>query len=295
MPRTLLPRFPDDPKARFMQDLDDEVGIASDPTTVSPSKRKHGNWKNISNLDRFWEAMEFRQECSSGRMVGFLWLVMTPKLSDLVNGANVGSQESLHIPDDGPTSEPVLPSSQSSSTPNGSPKKRKRKLLSGPIVTRQPRLKGSSSTSNVSNSDLNGMVNSVRGDGLILTKEGYDQAMQTLLNLDFGSAEAAARSTAKWAEEIRSICGLSGDWAILIQGSAPPPPASQSSGGGEGAAGKVNDLGGMVRKKRKVADEAVPDSPAVAETSTQATTDERPTANILGAGIIRKKPKPTAA
>jgi regulator of Ty1 transposition protein 109 len=83
--RCLLPRFPDDPKARYMQDLDEEVGLVEDAGSLavaSPSKQKNGRWKSISDLERFWEAMEFRQECSSGRVVGFLWLVARPPPSE---------------------------------------------------------------------------------------------------------------------------------------------------------------------------------------------------------------------
>ena len=56
-PRCLLPRFPDDPKARFMQDLDDEVGLVEDAGSLavaSPSKQKSSRWKSISDLERFW-------------------------------------------------------------------------------------------------------------------------------------------------------------------------------------------------------------------------------------------------
>ena len=139
-PRSLLPRFPDDPKARFMSDLDDEVGLAEDAhVTVSPSKRKSGRWNNVRDLARFWEAMEFRQECSSGRVVGFLWVVVPPTKTvdqdqDGKPEADAGfSQESLQ---DIPTSEPAA-HRDTTPTPSkpSSPKKRKRKPLTGPIIS----------------------------------------------------------------------------------------------------------------------------------------------------------------
>lgn len=49
-----IPVFPDDPKARLLHDLKGD-GLLS-TTTVK----------------QFWELMEHRQECSSGRLVGFI-------------------------------------------------------------------------------------------------------------------------------------------------------------------------------------------------------------------------------
>ncbi|KAL4902392.1 hypothetical protein BDW74DRAFT_169581 [Aspergillus multicolor] len=71
-PRSLVPRFPDDPKTRFLIDLDDELPAAADGETSS------GHWRSVKSLDQFWEMMSFRQECSAGRLVGFLWLVINP-------------------------------------------------------------------------------------------------------------------------------------------------------------------------------------------------------------------------
>ncbi|KAI9707676.1 MAG: hypothetical protein M1836_000637 [Candelina mexicana] len=80
-PRCLIPHFPDDPKARFLVELDDEIpeGPASQ-TSDSPSKRGNsGQWRSVRTLEQFWETMAFRQECSSGRLVGFIWVVFTPE------------------------------------------------------------------------------------------------------------------------------------------------------------------------------------------------------------------------
>ncbi|KAK3679852.1 hypothetical protein LTR78_000228 [Recurvomyces mirabilis] len=275
-PRSLLPRFPDDPKARFIQELDDEVGLAEIDITSSPSKHKSGRWNSVRNLDRFWEAMEFRQECSSGRVVGFLWVVISPSQvvgkDDLESGA---SQEQL-------SQNTISSEAAIEGTPTPTPKRRgKRKPLTGPVVARQPRLKGGSSSLTATSTDLDGMLNSVRGDGLLVSREGYDKALQTLMHLDFANVEAAARSTSKWLAEVRSICGLSGDWAVDLVGTAAHPPAR---GGGylypNEQEAQVNDLGGIVKKKRRAGDVgAEADGPAV---------------NMLSGGALRKKPKPSA-
>lgn len=60
--RCSIPRFPDDPKARFCNDLD---GAGVDDT---------GRWKDVRTLQQFWETMEYRQECAAGRLVGFIWV-----------------------------------------------------------------------------------------------------------------------------------------------------------------------------------------------------------------------------
>ena len=291
-PRCLMPRFPDDPKARFITDLDDEVGFSED-TMISPSKRKTGKWKSIWNLDRFWEAMEFRQECSSGRMVGFLWLVIQdPKArqsraqAQQNGGDEEASQESLA---DATTNDPSS-QQQDRLNANGSPKKQRRKPLTGPIIPRQPRLKGGSSSLTAS-SGLDSMLNTAVEDGLVLSREGYDQAMQTLLHLDFANVEVAALSTSKWVKQVANSCGIQTDWSIDITGTAVPMDAIATVNGN----GQVNDLGGMVRKKkRKAEDSVVEERYEVAETRTEESSSEKAAVNMLGSGMVRKKPKAAA-
>src|SRR5262249_43950856 len=83
-PRCLVPHFPDDPKARFLDELDEELrdAVPASQVTESPSKRGSGHWRSVRSLEQFWELMAFRQECSSGRLVGFIWLVFTPARYD---------------------------------------------------------------------------------------------------------------------------------------------------------------------------------------------------------------------
>ncbi|GAB1733977.1 hypothetical protein NU195Hw_g832t1 [Hortaea werneckii] len=334
-PRCLLPRFPDDPKARFMQELDDEIGLAENqPTTASPSKRKAGFWNNIKDINRFWEAMEFRQECSSGRVVGFLWVVISPP--SLAGGSQAdgtvagGSQESQlsqsstnSAPASSqppPTSDPTasqeadssLPKSLATSTTTSpskprqqtKPSKRRHRPLSGPIHPRKPRLKGSSSSSltSSSSSNLNTLLNNPQtpSNGLLLSKETYETAMQTLLNLDFAHLEIAARSTTKWVREVSRNCGLIRDFGVEVKGlntdgGAAGDMVQGGGGGGRGEAGeaKVNDLGGMVRKKkRKVGDD---EPQQQIDSSGQGREEEQqPPVNVLGAGMVRKKAKPAS-
>ncbi|KAF2483620.1 histone acetylation protein-domain-containing protein [Neohortaea acidophila] len=286
-PRCLLPRFPDDPKARFMQDLDDEAGIVEETsTTTSPSRRKADKWASIRDLATFWETMAFRQECSSGRLVGFLWLVIRPSTHDLAadtNGNGIGNSESQDSSSTVPSSDPVSFEEKTRAHRNPSPSKPGRKRLTGPIIPRQPRLKGASSS--LTKSDLSGMLEFAAIDGLTLTADGYDKAMQTLMHLDFANLAVAGQSTNKWIADVSQIGGVQGEWALEVTGSAKTESAGPTSGGGAAAA-QVNDLGGMIRKKRKAEEPVGQDHAGV-----NGAADEKPAVNVLGGGMIRKKPK----
>lgn len=294
--RCLLPRFPDDPKARFMQDLDDEVGISEDAqVTISPSKRKNGKWAAIRDLGRFWEAMEFRQECSSGRVVGFLWLVIRMQQFELirreVEGKHGRKEKSQELSASLTSSDP--PSVQDDAAiARISPSKRRRKPLSGPIVSRQPRLKGGSSSLTAS-SDLALMLDTAPEYGLALTKEGYDKAMHTLLHLDFANLDVAIQSTSRWVSDVSSIGGVQSDWSFEIVGSAKLEEVAKNASSNSNL--QVNDLSGMaMRNKRKPEHRAVAEGHAVAETRLENAGHEMPAVNILGGGMIRKKIKPSA-
>ena len=134
-------------------------------------------------------------------------------------------------------------------------------------------------------SGLDSMLNTALEDGVVLSKVGYDQAMESLLHLDFANLDVAAQSTAKWAREVSGIGGIQVDWALDLVGTA--QPADGQSAGAVNGGSLVNDLGGMVRKKRKAdtADDA-------AEPKVE--TVERPAVNMLGGGMVRKKPKAAA-
>ena len=288
-PRCLLPRFPDDPKARFMLDLDTEMGMSEEGgVTFSPSKRKSGKWNSVRDLERFWEAMEFRQECSSGRMVGFLWLVICQKSNNRLSQQAIDELDSQDVSQDsalGAQNGDAASQHEEIMSITSSPSKRRRKPLSGPIVPRQPRLKGGSSSLSAT-SDLTSMFSVASSDGLVLSKEGYDKAMQKLLHLDFSDLKVATQSTSRWVSEVSGICGIKNDWSLEITGTAKPDEAAGKANGNGSA--QVNDLGGMIRKKRKADDQKadVGDAAAPADAANDSGV------NVLSGGMIRKKPKP---
>nr|POE87325.1 histone acetyltransferase [Quercus suber] len=272
-PRCLLPRFPDDPKARFMSDLDDEVGISDDTSvTASPVKNKTGKWKNIATIDRFWEAMEFRQECASGRVVGFLWVVMSPRVEDDGQVPSASQQTAFSENSDARAVTPTP-------APKSSPRKRRRTPLTGPIIPRQPRLKGGSSAlADIDSSKLDGINPARANSGVSLAKSAYAKTMHTLLHLDFCDLDVATLSTTKWISEVSHLSGVA-VWALDIVGTLGPaarPAADESSNAGA----HVLDMSNMVRKKRKAVESEEKDAAA-----------DRPAVNVLGAGMVRKKAK----
>ncbi|KAI7134980.1 hypothetical protein KC324_g16737, partial [Hortaea werneckii] len=293
-----------------------------------------GFWNNIKDINRFWEAMEFRQECSSGRVVGFLWVVISPpsvaagsQADGTIAGESQDSQLSQSSTNSAPASSqpqptsdptasqevnPSLPHPSTTSTATSPTKarqnnkpKRRHQPLSGPIHSRKPRLKGSSSstitTATSSSSNLNSLLNTPQTppSGLLLSKEAYDTAIQTLLNLDFANLEIAARSTTKWVREVTRNCGLIRDFAMEVRGLNSTDGAEgdnvRGDGGGRGEAGeaKVNDLGGMVRKKKRKVGDGEEQRQQVGSSS-QGLEEEQQPVNVLGAGMVRKKAKPAS-
>lgn len=292
-PRCLLPRFPDDPKARYIMELDEEIGISQESqVTASPAKKKAGHWTSVRDLRSFWETMEFRQECSSGRVVGFLWLVISPdqeedneSLDGSVAGEDVASQASVT---DGMGSQK---SRRRATKEKESAAKKRRPALTGPIIPRAPRLKGGSS--NLSNtSDDSGVADPHLTKGLLISQDGYDKAMQTLLNLDFANLDIAVQSSRKWLSEVMSTCRLHQDFAVAVAGTAKAEMVVVTCS--QNGAGAVNDLGSMVRKKRRAGDADGPSSAAVSQDAAPANGAAEPGVNVLSAGMIRKKPKPAA-
>ncbi|KAI9775428.1 MAG: hypothetical protein M1839_001123 [Geoglossum umbratile] len=181
-PKCLIPHFPDDPKSRYMDELDGEISESYNAQIRGPSTSYNdpGQWKSVRSLDQFWEMMAFRQECSAGRIVGFIWVVFDPVKRPATNnqylqttsvGKGIAAEKatlSLHqsrtqdlpyaiqrhespqaenhkpLPANPPFSLPTGKTSGNQLTPPP-PKplkeKGKPRKLSGPIHTRRPRIK----------------------------------------------------------------------------------------------------------------------------------------------------------
>ena len=317
-PRCLIPHFPDDPKTRFLDELDEELPDRGTDAMVveggTPS-RSNGQWKSVKTLDQFWEFMAFRQECSSGRIVGFIWVVINPPTPCIPEeDKDVPSQQSLEQSSSQLDSRRSVPSPKKRKI---SQPRREDKIKYGPIPLVLPRIKTSSSnlstTSNTSakssgktppeSSPYYKWPTASRGTICFSTKD-YNRAHEVLLQQSFANRTATARSTKKWKAEISVLGGLD-DWSWTVTGKKEAATNSSSAAsavtpnivmgvrkkrkpdvpaGASGAAEKVVDTvntleGNLVRKKAKTETAPVPEASAANGVTT------------LSAGLVRKKPK----
>lgn len=225
-------------------------------------------------------------------MVGFVWLVFTPtqptvqslegSVTNLTPATSFNADDLLGADQIFSSQESAA---QASEATRSSPRRSsKRKKLSGPIIPRQPKIKSSSSNLS-SRSDMSSSKEwPEKGRGqIVLDHSSYSRVHDLLLRLDFSDIKAATASTRKWLGEVPAITTPAADWGKEVTGAY--SIVDQTAVAGQAAtttSGQVNDLSGMlIRKKRKtVDDEAQP--PAVVNA---------PAVNVLGAAMIRKKPK----
>lgn len=288
-PRCLIPQYPDDPKSRFRDELDEEA---------ERSEQGAGAWKSVKTLDQFWEMMAFRQECSSGRMTGFIWVVFNPNTTE-------------------PAAEDQLSHEKLESTSKTRNVEKKNKALKGRIVSRLPRIKTQQ------HSYLGSRPQSTayffwppEGRGSSIVEEtDYKRTVELLLQLDFSTLEKAVISTSRWIRE----AGMGCDWRLevagqreaepnLLHGESLQAPASWDTGelqkrkrmssdvASVDIHREVNALGGdLVRRKKKGNDNMSSANRLASSTNRSATetTDDAcgSTVNDLSTGLIRKKPK----
>ncbi|QPH03911.1 hypothetical protein C2857_000348 [Epichloe festucae Fl1] len=310
-PRCLIPRFPDDPKSRFRDELDDEAG-------GSGASKQTGAWKSVKTLDTFWEMMAYRQECSSGRMTGFIWVVLDDDEADADEtdrrDARTGASAIPKIPTkqtdaSPPTTAPVTAprrlllsprdsaAARSKSNKNGKSGKRRCKLR-GPIRPRQPRAKtGQRNYSPEMPTRTAYYYWPSRGRGERIVNEAtYRRITEHMLHADFSNLDKAAGSTKRWIREV----GLGTDWGSVVVGEralSAAPPAN-----GTDASAQINTISsGLVKRKRADTNDMtgggatnmdadvakkVPEDEGL-----EAPRDCKNGPNFLSAGLVRKKPK----
>ncbi|EAT77168.2 hypothetical protein SNOG_15503 [Parastagonospora nodorum SN15] len=272
-PRCIVPHFPDDPKARFLDELDEELPDRGTDAMVADGgtpSRSTGIWKSVKTLDQFWEFMAFRQECSSGRIVGFIWVVITP------------AQPSIPEEDE---EEPSQQSASQSFSQLGS-----QDNVKSPRKRRHPKRKNKPKTE---------WPVSSRGTICFSTKD-YNRAHEILIHQNFCSRASTAKATKRWKEEIAVLGGLDA-WGWSVTGTKEAEAAADRETNGvtpvttvmgvrkkrkpststatlpeKQEAVKSLDTG-LVRKKQKI------EPPSVAEPTNGV--------NTLTAGLVRKKPK----
>lgn len=302
-PRCLIPHFPDDPKSRYLDELDSELkGRSSD-----------GEWTSVKSVEQFWDAMSFRQECSAGRMVGFLWVVFTPRdqgdfgigaptnesrITDSQTSVDENVNPALFIFTDPPSTPAtsLMPSSQilsplktttrdfsSNAKLSNSPTRRERlrrrirkRKLRGIIIPRQPRVKTKNSLRVPKFPERTAYYScpaESRGQ-VVLVEKDYKRVADLLLRLDFADEVLASQSSGRWISEVRAgVISSDEPWGVTITGTQEPEQKANAP------SASVNSLNmGLVRKKRK------PDSQDSIPTAASAI-------NVLGSGMVRKKGK----
>ena len=275
--RCLIPRPPDDPKTRFVNDLDNEV----------PESQTHaagqGQWKSVKTLDQFWDMMSFRQECSAGRLVGFLWLVINPPRlgnstsKQISTGQEKGKQQGQEQEQHGtslgnPSSSSPLPKQSCSSSPPTNP-------FFWPEAGR---------------------------GHVILGESDYKSAMDFILEQDFENFDIAATSTKVWVDKVASLADelywgepiIGRNTESITAGNAAATQPVESKTKGSNVLG-----GGIVRKRKKPAPEEVGGEADNAATETEADVgakagdvasgvqDQEPAVNVLNGSFVRRKRK----
>jgi regulator of Ty1 transposition protein 109 len=267
-----------------------------------------GNWKSVKTLETFWEMMAFRQECSSGRMTGFIWLV-----SDIAKDQPPKATENRNITPSASFSEapasthPETPKKQRTQltqvTPSTTPRKlfrsktdqaitdtkidtqrekakkkqkekEQKKHRTGFVRTRTPRIKTSQnpSFSKIPVTTPHYHWPAIGRGERVLREADLKHIVELVQHLDFSTLDKAVASTKRLVSE----AGQGRPWGWDVVGTRKMPAIAPSAG--SGAEGEVtNDLSGLVKRKR-------------GSESEKANGTQAPV-NVLNAGLVRKKPK----
>ncbi|KAJ9604602.1 hypothetical protein H2200_010716 [Cladophialophora chaetospira] len=289
-PRYLIPRLPDDPKARFLDDLDGE------------SVDEGGNWRSVKKLDQFWEFMSYRQECSAGRLVGFLWLILSQDRARHTTLSQLQENNIVQTPVKPQARLPLLTPGNSQQVANGiedsaPPAPSDLEMLpelnspppSSPIETptcstsqNDAGEDNATSVSRIAESPTFSKFEQTQGE-IIIDGDQYLDLMDYLLQTDFTGKDLAADATRSWIDKVMEFSKAT-CFGRAVVGCATPILAATSAITNASSA-QVNVLTG-IRRKRKA--DVVADGPGgsgVADSAAVAGV------NSVSASLIRKKPK----
>ncbi|KAJ9266073.1 hypothetical protein DTO212C5_6512 [Paecilomyces variotii] len=303
-PRCLVPRFPDDPKARFLEDLDDELPTSTD---AGNSSETAGQWRSVKSLSQFWELMAFRQECSAGRLVGFLWLVVNPP--GLINSDDMAGHQT-RTSADGVLLSTTLPTGEASETivNPSAPSGATQEALENPVPPESTEDKDKLSAATPQLTNVSESIPPSNGTGgthafhwpeagrghVVLSDRDYKTANDCLIDQDFETQELAVASTKTWVDKVASLADEL-IWGERVVGKKSINEGSSS----QSETANLMDIG-LVRKRKKEAE----DDNTAAHTASDAAGPEaaditsKPdgsqpsgTVNVLNANFIRKKKK----
>ncbi|KAF8536692.1 histone acetylation protein-domain-containing protein [Trichophaea hybrida] len=296
--REIIPHYPDDPKARFLNELNgDESGKVT---------QRGKKWNSIRSVDDFWEMMSMRQECSLGRCVGFIWV---PGNQESTQVNTQQSTQQFTKPNIQLTIDTQLSGSSLGADPSSeSPKKRARPEPASILMSpRKKKLKALDSDNLILKPPL---VSSA----IVLDEKRYQRTIDSLLyHTDFGTIDLAKDGTRKWVQRSYAAVKASDviirdgwDWGELVTGTV--DRAAEKAKEKEGTAG-VNVLMGRrkksepnvltMRKQGKKPAESISaantlDAGKSTETEQAAKRGEfanAPMVNVLGANLVRRRPK----
>lgn len=307
-PRSLVPRLPDDPKTRFLTDLDDEL---PENGSAAAAGEGAGRWKSVRTLDQFWELMSFRQECSAGRLVGFLWLVINPPgvvnsnpmLSSKegiaclpahpkVNSAKERASEVKDVPrTDTQTGLAVLEQIQDSATATT-----ETQLPSVPAISAHQHQDSETSKPEPETQAVHSQPNDQKAQSAndrsafiwpraarghaTLSDEDYKTATNFLLELDFYNEEVSFTSTKAFNDKLAALADKVWIGQVVVGKST-----EESTVPPQTPAAPANTL--TVRKRKKE-----DSTPGQAEQAASASAESKEAGvNVLQANLIRKKKK----
>jgi len=290
--RCLIPRFPDDPKARFVEQLDDELPEV-DSQLSQPQSQTPGRWRSVRSLEQFWDMMSFRQECSSGRLVGFLWATFQPptlldpdRTVDEDERSPSPPQTALPIPDvsQHQDSIPLPPQSPIRSSPLPelpyTPLKHTSAPSQHPPTATPHKAKEAAIQSQREETKYYYWPTSSRGE-VVLRQQDYQRAGNLLLRLDYANEETALDSSRKWINDVAEKAGVL-SWGRPVIGTVPTPVKSDAKGNDEIP---IILNAGLMRKKKRPVEEMNWHTTAIEAETKQSGI------NMLPAGLPKKKVK----
>lgn len=292
--RCLIPRFPDDPKARFVETLDDEIPDEDSrpslsQTLASPSKKQNnGRWRSVKSLEQFWEMMQFRQECSSGRLVGFLWATFQPAVlcaERQTTDDEESFQSVLPTPLDSQhaecsllTPQSPLRSSSAHELPPSTPQKSV-SLEQTPTPTPVKRKQATTMRDLPEETKYYYWPKSSRGE-VVLRQKDYQRVGGLLLRLDYSDENVGMDSTKKWISDVAERAGLK-TWGRHVVGQRTTSAKSDTIT--DASPAMLN--AGLIRKKKRPAEDMN------GEAVEAGLHNEEPRISMLSAGLMRKKGK----
>jgi regulator of Ty1 transposition protein 109 len=263
-----------------LDDLDDELSGTSSGDG-SETDKKPGHWRSVRSLEMFWELMSFRQECSAGRLVGFLWLVVNPP--GLLNSDKLVSQGAATVPADTKKKIQSEEDGIAPATTSAEAKFDDRSLSALQDEKPQP-------STSISDAGRSAFYWPEIGRGeIILSEEDYKLANDVLLDQDFETEELAMKGTMAWIRKVASVADVLW-WGIKVTGrkqvleTAQPAVPTQTIGSGL-----------IVRKRKKEVEPATTNIEAEAEAAHTSNADKpvetSKGVNVLNANFVRKKKK----